>query len=110
MGRPRRRFRAINGAEQDWTSGWRAVLHFNPGTGRFIKRGINRRERRAAQGEIEEQLADHEEYVDATLEEYEEQARQYMEDLYWWEDDEDEESWRSWNELERGREAVDDRD
>lgn len=35
-----------NGWEWDWTTGWRKVMKWNAGVGKYIKRGMNKRFRR----------------------------------------------------------------
>lgn len=43
---------ARNGYDYDWTTGWRRVMSWGPGVGRYIKRTINKRARRAVKGEL----------------------------------------------------------
>lgn len=54
----RDRVPAINGWEQDWTSLWHRMLHFRPGTGKYIKRSMNKRARRAARRDVAERMSD----------------------------------------------------
>lgn len=44
--------RLKTGWEWDWTTGWRKVMGWKSGTGKYIKRGMNRRLRKEGKQQV----------------------------------------------------------